>query len=267
MKMNILRALFIAVLSFMLFACATVQEQDREKKENFRTANAYVELGLGYLGQGRVEDALETLQKALVAKPDYPEAHSSIALAYGELQENEKAEKHYRRALELSPKDGLIQNNYAVFLCHIGKPLEAEKYFLNAISSRNYPTPAQAYENLGVCALQIPDQKKAEAYFRKALRIDSRLPTALLKMALISVNKKNMMSGRAYLTRYQEISELNAEGLWLGIQVEKALGDLVAARDYENRLYRYFPNSQELRLLLESKKNSRDKSAVGATGK
>ena len=267
MKMNILRALFIVVLAFMLFACATVQEQDRENKENFRSANAYVELGLGYLGQGRVEAALETLQKALAVKPDYAEAHSSIALAYGELQENEKAERHYQRALELSPKDGLIQNNYAVFLCSIGKPTEAEVYFLKAIRSRNYPTPAQALENLGVCALQIPDQKKAETYFRKALRVDPRLPMALLKMAQISVNKKNAMSGRAYLTRYQEVSALNAEGLWLGIQVEKVLGDSVAVRDYENRLHRYFPDSQELRLLLESQKNGRIKPEDKAAGK
>ena len=162
MKVNILRALFIAALSFMLFACATVQEQGREDKENFRSANAYVELGVGYLGQGRAEAALETLKKAIAIKPDYAEAHSSIALAYGELRENEKAEEHYQRALALSPKDGLIQNNYAAFLCHAGRPTEAEKYFLKAINSRNYPTPAQALENLGVCALQIPDQKKAE---------------------------------------------------------------------------------------------------------
>lgn len=267
MKMNIFRVLIIVVLAFMLFACATVQEKDREEKEDFRTANAYVELGLGYLGQGRVEAALETLKKAIAAKSDYAEAHSSIALAYGELQENEKAEMHYHRAMELSPKDGLILNNYAAFLCHIGRPTEAEQYFLKAIKSRNYPTPAQALENLGVCALQIPDQKKAEMYLRKALQVDPRLPTALLKMAGISVNEKNAMSGRAYLTRYQEIAPLNAEGLWLGIQVEKELGDLVAVRDYENRLHRYFPDSQELRLLLDSQTKSSIKSDVEAAEK
>lgn len=252
--MKIFRALFIVLLSSVLFSCATVKEIEREDKKKLEVADTNVRLGLGYLRQGRTKAALEKLQRALAAMPDYPEAHSTIALVYGQLEENKKAEMHYQRAMELSPKDGSVHNNYAVFLCQTGRPAEAEVYFLNAIKSRNYRTPAQALENLGVCALQIPDQKKAEAYLRKALQINPRLPMALLKMARISVNKNRAMSGRAYLSRYQEVVALNAEGLWLGIQVEEELGDLAAARDYENRLRRYFPDSPELRLLLENQR-------------
>lgn len=254
--MSIMRALFVFMLSVLLsvtlLSCATVQEQEREDKLNRDIADTNVRLGLGYLRQGRVEAALEKLQKAVAAKPDYAEAHSSLALAYGQLAENKKAERHYQRALELSPADGSIQNNYAVFLCGTGKPAEAEAYFLRAIKSRNYRTPAAALENLGVCAMQIPDQEKAEAYLRKALRINSRLPRALLQMAHISVAKGRAMSGRAYLQRYQEVTPLAADGLWLGIQVEKTLGDVDMVRDYENRLRRHFPDSRELRLLLKS---------------
>ena len=267
MKRTILRALFVVVLVSMLCACAMVKETEREDKKQLSIANTNVSLGAGYLQQGRVEEALGKLQKALIAMPDHFEAHSTIALVYEQLEEHEKAEMHYQRALELSPKDGAIQNNYAVFLCQSGRPAEAEAYFLSAIKSRNYRTPAQALENLGVCSLKIPDQKKAEMYLRKALQVDPRLPMALLKMAKISVNKKNAMSGRAYLTRYQEITALNAEGLWLGIQVENELGDLVAVRDYENRLHRFFPGSQELRLLLESQNKGRVKPEEKAAGK
>lgn len=262
MMMNILRTLFCVVLTVMLFACATVQEQEREDTKNLEIANTNVRLGLGYLQQGRAKEALEKLQRALVALPDYTEAHSVIALVYGELDENEKAEMHYQQALELSPKDGSIHNNYAVFLCRTGRPAEAERYFLQAIKSRNYRTPAQAFENLGVCALKITDLKKAEKYLRKALQINPRLPTALLKMAQISVSNKRAMSGRAYLARYQEVAALNAEGLWLGIQVEKELGDLERVRDYENRLYRHFPDSEELRSLIESKKQENEKAGL-----
>ncbi len=253
--MSIMRSLFVVTLTVVLIAtlsaCATVQEREREEKRNFRIADTNMRLGLGYLQQGRVQAALEKLQKALAAKPDYPEAHSTIALVYGQLAKNEKAEKHYLRALELSPKEGSVQNNYAVFLCGIGKPVDAEAYFLRAIKSRNYRTPAQALENLGVCSMQTPDQEKAEIYLRKALQIDPRLPRALLQMAQISVEKKRAMSGRAYLQRYQEVATLGADGLWLGIQVETQLGDMEAVRDYENRLYRHFPDSRELQLLLE----------------
>jgi len=212
-------------------------------------------LGVGYFKQGRVEAALEKLLKALQAAPDYPEAHSSIALVYQRLGETEKAADHYRQALELKPDDGSIHNNYAVFLCNTGKPLEAEKHFLQAINSRGYRTPAEALENLGVCALQIPDFEKAETYLRKALQINKRLPGALLQMARVSYEKGRFMSGRAYLQRYQEVATMGPKGLWIGIQVEKKLGDNDAVREYESQLRKSYPDSDETRKLLEAQSN------------
>jgi type IV pilus assembly protein PilF len=219
--------------------------------ERQRVAETNVQLGLGYLKQGRVQGALEKLQKALDAEPDYAEAHSSIALVYEELQENDRAAKHFERALELNPDDGATHNNYAVFLCHIGKAKEAEPHFLAAIKSRGYPTPERAYENLGICAMET-DRAKAETYLRKALQMNPRLPGALLQMAQLSVDHGNYLSGRAYLQRYHEVQPPVPQSLWLGIKVEQQLGDEAAARDYALQLRRKFPDSDETRKLLEA---------------
>ena len=87
-------------------------------------------------------------------------------------------------------------------------------------------------------------------------------------MARISLEEKNAMSGRAYLQRYQEVSPLGADGLWLGIQVERELGDTATAQDYENRLRRHFPDSKELQLLLKSEAaEAQAKPKTGAAGK
>lgn len=247
-----LRSLFIIMLCVTLFACSSAQERKKQEKNKYRIADTDVRLGVGYLKQGRVEAALEKLLKALKAVPDYPEAHSSIALVYERLGETEKAGDHYRQALEIKPEDGSIHNNYAVFLCNTGKPLEAEKQFLQAISSRGYRTPAEALENLGVCTLQIPDLEKAETYLRKALQINKRLPGALLQMARVSYEKGRFMSGRAYLQRYQEVATMGPRGLWIGIQVEKKLGDKKTVREYESRLRKRYPDSDETRKLLEA---------------
>ncbi|VAX05491.1 hypothetical protein MNBD_GAMMA19-549, partial [hydrothermal vent metagenome] len=133
--MNLLRSLTlrtvsVIALSFMLFACATVQEQEREDRVKFRIADTNLRLGLGYLQQGRDEAALQKLKKAVDTMPEYAEAHSSIALAYIRMDNPEKAEAHYQQAAELKPDDGSIQNNYAVFLCGQGKYAEAEQHFL-----------------------------------------------------------------------------------------------------------------------------------------
>jgi len=258
----VLRAAIMIALSFTLFACATVEEQEREDKARFRIADTNLRLGLGYLQQGREKAALQKLQKAVDTMPEYAEAHSSLALAYIHMDQPDKAEEHYQRAVELKPDDGSIQNNYAVFLCGQGQYAEAEQHFLAAIKSRRYRTPAEALENLGVCMLQVPDLEKAEIYLRRALQVDPRLPGALLQMARVSVEKKRIMSARAYLQRYQEVATLGPDGLWLGIQVETELGDMATVREYKTLLRKNYSDSNEMRLLLEAEARERD----GASG-
>lgn len=235
----------------MLLACGGARVQ-QEKENKFRIADTNMRLGVGYLQQGRVDDALEKLLKALKAVPDFPEAHGSIALVYEQLGDNDNANHHYEQALKLKQGDGATHNNYAVFLCRQGKLKQAEEQFLKAINSRGYDTPAEAWENLGVCSLQVPDLVKAEGYLRKALQIDSKLPVALLHMARISMEKQSYMSGRAYLQRYQEVQTMGPESLWLGIQVETKMGDKEAVRGYAEQLLKRYPNANETRLMREA---------------
>lgn len=244
----LLRLLLLVGVVLILTACGGGVQEEKDK---LHIADTNVRLGLGYLKQGRIEGALEKFKKALDAVPDYPEAHSSIALVYEQMGENAKAEGHYETALELKPEDGAIHNNYAVFLCRVGKFDQAEPHFLSAIKSRGYRTPERAFENLGICAMGSGNREKAETYLRKALQMDPRLPGALLQMAQVSYEKKQYLSGRAYLQRYQEVAPLGPDGLWLGIQVEEALGDKDMAREYALRLRKQYPDSDELKKLLD----------------
>jgi len=248
MHRRLLMVSLMAWLSLSLLGCASVEEQ----RAKMKVADTNMRLGVGYLKQGRIEEALLKLKKALEAAPDLIPAHSAIALVYEQLGDNENAETHFLSALDLGPNDGRIHNNYAAFLCRTGKPLDAEPHFLQAIRSPGYRTPERALENLGMCAMQIPDLDKAETYLRKALQMDPKLPGALLQMARVSVQKKRFLSGRAYLQRLQEVAPLGPEALWLGIQVEQKLGDEVTARRYELELRRKYPDSVEARKLLES---------------
>lgn len=243
-----MRVLITAVLCVFLLACASTQQRE----QNFKIAKSNVQLGVGYFRQGKVEVALEKLKKALKVAPDYPEAHSSIALVYQQLGEFDKSREHYETALDLEPDSGVIHNNYATLLCRMGKPLEAEPHFLQAIKSRGYRTPAQALENLGSCLMEVPDLDKAEKYLRQALQIDAKLPGALIQMARVSYEKKRYLSGRAYLQRYQEVAQMGPQALWLGILIETKLGSTKTVRDYEAQLRRKFPDSHETRKLLES---------------
>ncbi|WP_455221299.1 type IV pilus biogenesis/stability protein PilW [Kaarinaea lacus] len=244
--------LIFLLLVMVLAGCASIEEYKNEEAKKERLVETQVQLGVGYYEQGNYEVALEKLEKAIEVKPDYAPAHSAIALVYVHLRRYDLADEQFRKAIRLSPEDGGIYNNYGVFLCGQKRPAEAEKYFLKAVKLPLYPTPELAYENAGACALRIPDMKKAETYLNKALDLNPRLPTALIDMAQIRFEQKNFLSSRGFLQRFEAVSPHTAESLWLGIRVERELGDKNAESNYKKQLQSKFPKSEQFKMMLNS---------------
>lgn len=257
--------LLVLILLLFLPACAGTFSGNNAQE----AADINTRLGMGYLQQGRVDEAIEKLKKAINADSDYADAHSTIALAYVQTGQYDLAEKHYVKAIDLKPEDGNGYNNYGVFLCQRNRLQEADEYFMKAINTPRYHTPERAYENAGACARRIPDLDKAENYLRLALSRNPKLPNALYEMAEISYAQKQLMSTRAYLQRFAEVSKHSPQSLWLGVRAERELGDSEAAAQYAKLLQRQYPDSMQFKWLLESdsvSKSDMHGSNNGSTG-
>ncbi len=236
----------LVALSFVIAGCSNqpTKEGNREK-----AAEVNADMGLRYMLRGNYEVAMEKLNRSLELNPSYPNAHHYLAELYRRLERFDEADKHFRKALSLAPNDSALQNNYGVFLCDRGRIEESERQFLKVLDNPVYPERAQAYENLGLCMERKPDGAKAERYFKQALGINPKLPNALVAMARRNYDQGNFLSARAYLQRYLEVGRHTAETLWLGIRIERILGDRNALASYELSLRNNFPESQEARLL------------------
>lgn len=243
-----LRLLFIVLIA-NLHACVF---QPGSEDRDFKIANTNLQLGMGYLQQGKIEYALEKLEKALVAKPDYAEVHTALAFVYQRLREDESAKMHYLEAIDLKPKDGGVHNNYGVFLCQNGFLKEADEQFAIAVNSPRYQTPEIVYENAGACAYQGTHIQRAEDYMRKALSINPKLPNALYVMAEVMFSRDRYLLSRAYLQRFEAVSKHTAESLWLGIKAERRLGAKDVETKYAKLLQRDFPDSMEFKELLNT---------------
>jgi type IV pilus assembly protein PilF len=92
----------------------------------------------------------------------------------------------------------------------------------------------------------------AETHFRNALKKNPRVAVALIQMSQISYETASYLSARAYLQRYLEISPHTAKSLWLGIRVERELGDKNVLSSYTLLLKNKFPDSEEVELLNDS---------------
>ena len=210
-------------------------------------ARINLQMGVDYARKNEYALAIDKLQRALKEDPDLALAHSTIAYVYAGMGQNTLAEEHYRRALALDSdaEDANVRNNFGVFLCANGKPVEAQRYFVEAAKNKNYPTPAAAWTNAGVCARRQPNLEAAERYFREALQVNPQFPDALAQMVWVTYQRKDYLRCRAFLQRYEIVGQPTAETLSIGAMNERQLGDLDAARNYESRLKREFPESEQ----------------------
>ncbi len=217
-------------------------------------ADVYVKMAVAYLQQGQVAVALTKIKRGLELDPTSADAHNIIALIYERLGELSLAEQHYEQALNLNSHDPYILNAYGSFLCTQKRYSEANQHFMAALRNSLYPTPEVALTNAGICADLQLDHEQAETYYRQALRANAKFPTALQRMAKISFKKQNYLSARGYLQRYLEVAQHTAETLWLGIRIERKLGDLDTLASYEMLLRAKFPDSEEMRAFEDSSK-------------
>jgi type IV pilus assembly protein PilF len=240
----------ISILAVLLSATGCSTTSSGPLQSNPQTAaDLNAQLGLAYMEQGNNEEALKKLRHALDLNPDLASANHYIAELYRKLGKNREAERHYRKALSLTPSDPMLLNNYGVFLCSQHRLDEALERFLAAVKQPFYKTPEVAYDNAGLCALQIPDEKKAEEYFRSALRVNPRMPDALYEMADLSFKQHKYLHARAFVQRYTDVATPTPQILWLAVRVERELGDKAAADRYAKQLTERFPTAEETLLL------------------
>lgn len=240
---------YIALLLIAALQAGCAQTQKKEHVAGQSPAEINVDLGLQYMREGMKTTAMEVFLKALEQDPNLPSAHNAIAVLYESMGENEKADKHFRRAISLDPKDARANNNYGSFLCRNKRWKEAEPLFLKAATDPLSPTPHLAYTNAGICAYGVNDFDKADQYWRKALDLQPQFAPALLQMARLSVQREDFLRARAYLQRLHEVTRPTAESLWLGIQTERVLGDKNAEASYSLRLRNGFPDSPQAKQL------------------
>ncbi len=188
--------LLLVIASALLMVSCQSQKKEEHSTDGGQTnigkaAFFNMQLGLGYLKQGDRPRAKKKFLMALEQKPSSPEINAAFAYYLEQTNELERAKGYYLKAISLSANSGAQLNNYGAFLCRRGEYQQADSYFLKAIKDEQYVNTAAAYENAGLCALSIPNEKKAKEYFNDALSQDPSRVMALYELVKIESQQKN----------------------------------------------------------------------------
>ena len=253
------RLLFVTTIlaTVIVSGCqpTNVQEQSTTTSSSLRNRSAelHVDLGIRYLREGNLDFAFSRLSRALDLEPNNAAAHNAMGLLHERLGDAAKADGYYRRAVTLNPTDASAQTNLGSSLCRAAKYEEGEKFLLQAAKQPLHKSPEVIYTNLGLCALLADKPERAETYFRRSLEINPKMSGALIRMSELSYRQDRYLSARAYLQRYLVEAEHSPASLWLGVRIERELGDKNAEASYGMLLRSKFPDAAQTRLLEESK--------------
>jgi type IV pilus assembly protein PilF len=249
MKRNRPAAAFcVLAAATVLGACASTNP-DRPESTRAETASGYnVQLGVAYLRQNNLTLAKEKLERALVQNPRDPNVHSAMAMLQERLNDSTAADRSYRTALRLAPKNPDILNNYAVYLCRTGRTDEGVKRLNEVARNRLYRSPEVAYTNAGVCLRGAKRLDEAAASFERALKARPGSAEAAYQIGDLDLQRGRTAEARTRLEQYLNVYPPTADLLWLAARLAREQGDRLAEERFGRRLQRDFPNSEQARL-------------------
>jgi type IV pilus assembly protein PilF len=260
-------ALGAALLTALIAGCAStgdgMQQPDRssqpgtdpdaglvgEMRDARSRAKAHADLASAYYELGNLGVALEEARIAVQADPNYVPAYSMLGLVNMELKDNAAAEANFKRGLQKSPQDPDLNHNYGWFLCQSGQEDQSIQWFLNAVRNPLYQSPAKSFAAAGRC-LSKRNPAEAAAYFDRALRLDPNSLQAMLPYAELLYRRGQLNEAKVLVARFNRlVPDGTPESLWLGVRIERKLGDRLAEANLASQLRRRYAGSNEYRAL------------------
>ena len=248
-------ALGLILAVAMAIAVTGCASQKRAEKRKDDASDYNTALGIAYLRQGDIPLAKEKLDRALKENSSSAKVHSARAMLFDRMGQPSQAESEFQTALHLAPNDPDVSNNYAVYLCQIGKADEGVKRFEQTARNALYRTPWVAYSNAGVCLRSAKRNADAAKNFKQALQLRPNFAEAAYQLGDLEFGDGNLVDARKQVDTYLNAFEETPDLLLLGVRIARAQNDRVAAVVYARKLRLDFPNSDQMKALAEIEHN------------
>lgn len=219
---------------------------DSDEPDARKRARIRLELASGYFSNGQTAVALDELKQSITADPTLFEAHNLRGLIYMRLNDVPLAEESFKRALSLNPKAATVQHNYGWLLCQQSRLSESYQQFNLALANPMYGERAKTLMALGLCQIKGGLRADAENSLLRAYELDAGNPITGFNLATLALQRKDYVRAQFYVRRINNSELANAESLWLGIKIERQLGNRDSMAQLGGQLKKRFPQSPEL---------------------
>jgi type IV pilus assembly protein PilF len=219
---------------------------DSDEPEVRRRARLRLELAATYFEQGQTTVALDELKQSLALDPNFADAYNLRGLVYMRLNDVRMSEESFRRAIALNARDGNALHNFGWLQCQQKRYAEAEQLFTQAIGLTHYRDKAKSLMALGLCQDRAGLKPEAEKTLLRSYELDPDNPVVAFNLSSLSLGRGDLTRAQFYVRQINNSDLANAESLWLGIKVERRLGNEAAVVQLGDQLRKRYPQSREM---------------------
>jgi len=167
----------ILLVSMNLIVCASSQKRLEKKREE--DPQYQYNVGLVYLQNDRLDDALRYFNKSLSLNPNFDLALNALGLTHFMKGEFSKAVGHFEKCLKINPGFTEARNYLGSVYQELGYPDKAEIEFRQAMGDVNYSSRELPYYNLARLYLTEGKDKEALDLVNTCLELNNRMVMAL----------------------------------------------------------------------------------------
>jgi type IV pilus assembly protein PilF len=219
---------------------------DSDEPDIRRRARIRLELAIGYFEQGQTTVALDELKQSIGADPNFAPAYNLRGLIYMRLNDPRLAEDSFRRALAINPRDADVLHNYGWLLCQQARFADSQKALAQAIATPLYGGRAKSWMAQGLCQMKAGQAAEAELSFQRSYELDAGNPVTGYNLANLLFQRGDFARAQFYARRLNNSDLANSESLWLGIKIDRRLGNRDAVEQLGGQLKKRFAQSREL---------------------
>lgn len=157
------------VLCLILSGACVPVEKSRSDTEQ---AKYHYLMGLTSLREGNPTEALKELLQAVEYDDTDPQIHAALYDAYIQKQAFDLAEKHIKRAIDLSEGDPRYYNNLGALYLSLERYDDAIASFKVAADNLLFERPDMAWTGIGVAYFQKQDYPAAQRAYEKAISLN-----------------------------------------------------------------------------------------------
>jgi type IV pilus assembly protein PilF len=212
---------FVIAFSVLLSSCVSETTGGFNSADPDEALDVYLQLALGYVEQQDLNSARRHLANAANIDPNNSDVYGIWALVYTLEGDLDLADESFRRALRINAANSQVRNNYAAFLFANNRFQEAYDQLEEVVRNTEYAGRPQAFENMGLAAIQLGRLDDAEYAFTRALQLNSNRIRSTLELADINLQRGNIQGAARYYQNFLTMRQFfniqqSARSLWIG---------------------------------------------------